>query len=149
MPGIAVPLVTTREGRSRYGHFETLSSAGGTCAMCRGAIEARVPHACAKPDLDHPPHAVRARSEPFESATLPFLVHRGMTCRFEGRVYRFACRPPLVYAPLARDFDLVQSRERFYDLVGMGILEEIPCVTRAEADAWGDRFEKMGEEVQE
>ncbi|MBK8200292.1 MAG: hypothetical protein IPK75_18250 [Acidobacteria bacterium] len=124
MAATAAALVTTRPGRVRYGHYETLSGAAGSCPMCGAPIEAHVPHACAKPDLDHRPHAVRTRSEPFESATLPFLVHRGMTCRFEGRVYRYTNYAPLCEGRV-RDSDLVESREHFYELVGMGVLEEI------------------------
>lgn len=116
MPGMAAPLITTREGRMRYGHFETVSSAAGTCTMCGGATAAHVPHACAKPDLDHPPHAVRARCAPLEFATFPFLVHRGMTCRFDGRVYRCASWV---------DSAFVDSREVFDALVEAGILEVV------------------------
>lgn len=116
MPGIAAPLMTPRPGRIRYGHYETVSSGGGSCPMCGAGFEAHVPHACAKPDLDHPPHAVRARSEPFESATFPFLVHRGLSVRFEGRVYRCAAFV---------DSAFVDSREVFLALVEAGILEVV------------------------
>ena len=124
----AAAISTTRPGRIRYDYFETLCSAAGTCPMCGAPIEAHVPHACAKPDLDHPAHAVRPRCAPFESATFPFLVHRGMTCRFEGRVYRYTNYAPL-YESRVRDSDLVESREHFYVLVGASVLEE--CVVKA------------------
>lgn len=114
----AAAIITTRPGRIRYDRYEIVGEASGTCPMCGAPIEPHVPHACAKPDLDHPPHAVRARCEPFESATFPFLVHRGMTCRFEGRVYRCASWV---------DSAFVDSREVFDALVEVGILEEVPC----------------------
>lgn len=118
----AAAIITNRPGRIRYGYYETVSPAAGTCPMCGAPIKAHAPHACAKPDFDHPPHAVRARCEPFESATFPFLVHRGLTCRFEGRVYRYTNYAPLIEGR-ARDSDLVESREHFYELLGIGVLE--------------------------
>jgi len=114
----AAAIITTRPGRVRYGHFETVSGAAGACPMCGAPIEPHVPHACAKPDLDHPPHAVRARCEPFESATFPFLVHRGLSVRFEGRVYRCAAW---------LDNGFVDSREAFVAFVEAGVLEEVRC----------------------
>lgn len=117
MKAEAAVVVTNREfARIRYSHFETVASASSECPMCAGAIEAHVPHACAKPDLDHPPHAVRARCEPLSSATFPFLVHKGITWRFEGRVYR--CTDCAAH--------LVESREHFYEMVAAGVLEEVP-----------------------
>lgn len=112
----AAAIITTRPGRVRYGHFETVSGAAGTCTMCGNAVQANVPHACAKPDLDQPPHAVRARCEPFESATFPFLVHRGLSVRFEGRVYRVAAWADNVF---------VDSREAFVAFVEAGALEVV------------------------
>lgn len=84
--------------------------------MCGGAIEPHVPHACSKPDFDQPPHAVARRCAPFESATFPFLVHRGITCRFEGRVYRCAAWLDNVF---------VDSRAEFVAFVEAGALEEV------------------------
>lgn len=124
MGATAAAIITTRPGRVRYDHYEVLSGAATTCPMCGTPIEPHVPHACAKPDLDHPPHAVRARCEPFESATFPFLVHRGITCRFEGRVYRYTNYAPL-YEGRTRNFDLVESREHFDALVEAEVLEVV------------------------
>ena len=122
----AAAISTTRPGRIRYDYFETLCPSAGTCPMCGAAIEAHVAHACAKPDFEHPAHAVRPCCAPFESATFPFLVHRGMTCRFEGRVYRYTNLAPLCEGR-TRDSDLVESREHFYALVEERVLEEVPC----------------------
>lgn len=120
----AAAIITTRPGRITYDHYETVSSAAGTCTMCGGAIEPHVPHACSKPDFDQPPHAVAPRCAPFESATFPFLVHRGLSVRFEGRVYRYTNYAPL-YEGRARDCDFVESREQFYALVEAEVLEEV------------------------
>ncbi len=112
----AAAIITSQQGRIRYDYYETTPSASGTCTMCGAPIEPHVPHACAKPDLDHPPHAVRARCEPFESATFPFLVHRGLSVRFEGRVYRVAAWADNVF---------VDSREAFVAFVEAGALEVV------------------------
>lgn len=115
MGATAAAIITTRPGRVRYSLFATVSGAACTCPMCGAPIEAHTPHACAKPDLDQPPHAVPPRCAPFESATFPFLIHRGIAWRFEGRT--FYC---------TNEVNFIQSRAQFYELVSAGILEEVP-----------------------
>ena len=119
MKAEAAAVITTRQGRIRYDHYETVSSAAGTCTMCGGAVEPHVPHACSKPDFDQPPHAVRPRCAPFESATFPFVIHPGITWRFEGRVYR--CTNSAA--------NFIESSGQFYALVANGVLEEVHLAT--------------------
>ena len=115
MGATAAAVVTTRPGRIRYDHYETVPCAAGSCPMCGAATQAHVPHACAKPDFDHPPHAVRARHRPLECLYFPFLLHPGLLWRFEARVYR--CADARAH--------FVQSRENFFALVEAGIFEEV------------------------
>ena len=115
MGATAAAVVTTRPCRIRYEHYEIVPSASGSCPMCGAATVAHVPHACAKPDFDHPPHTVRPRYKPLEWASFPFMIHPGLLWRFEARVWR--CTNGTV--------NYVQSREKFLALVEAGILEEV------------------------
>jgi len=112
MQAQAAAVITTRPGRITYEHYETVSSSAGTCTMCGAPVEANVPHACSKPDFDDPPHAVPPRCAPYESATFPFLIHPGITWRFEGRVYR--CTNDAA--------NFIESRVQFDELVENGVL---------------------------
>lgn len=116
MGATAAAVVTTRQGRIRYEYYEIVAETAGSCPMCGAATLAHVPHACAKPDFDHPAHAVRPRHRPLESASFPFFIHPGLLWRFEERVYRCTNGAP----------NYVQSREAFYAMVEAGILEEVP-----------------------
>lgn len=116
MSATAAAFVTTRQGRIRYEHYEIVAETAGSCPMCGAATLAHVPHACAKPDFDHPPHTVRPRHRPLECFYFPFLLHPGLLWRFEARVYR--CADGAAH--------FVQSRAEFLALVEAGILEEVP-----------------------
>lgn len=116
MAATAAAVVTTRQGRIRYDHYETVPCAAGACTMCGTATQAHVPHACAKPDFDHPAHAVRPRHRPLESASFPFVIHPNLLWRIDGCVYRSTDGAA----------HYVQSHEAFRALVEARMLEEVP-----------------------